>query len=469
MLDTQNQSRSWKWWNQPCGGREVLRYAIPLIISAGSISLMTFTDRMFLMWFSPRAMAASMQAGMFFWTLIALPMGIAAYTNAFVSQYHGSGHHHRIGPAVWQGVGLGLVLTPFLLLFTPLYKSVFIFFGHSPDLVVLEDSYLRLILYGSGPVIATEALATFFYGRGKMRVVMNVNIFFVLLNILLDYCLIFGVGGFPAWGLEGAAIATVIAQWGRLLVMIALMFLADSQEKRFCVFSGMKVDFQLLGRMLYYGGAGSIPTLVDTAAFTCFLMQIGGLGEAEHDATTIAFTLNILTFLPIVGTGIAVTTLVGNQLGKNRPDLAQRATLTAVLIGTVYSAFFGLLFLLFPNQLLSGFAAFTSPDEFAKIQLITTYLLRFVALYLLLDGLCIIFTSAIKGAGDTWFVMVVTGIMAPFVPLGSWIGIHCFGFGLYWCWIVLTVWVYVLGLIFAWRFFQGKWKDMRVIEKELCE
>ncbi len=444
-----------------------MKYAVPLIISAGSISIMNFTDRMFLMWYSPTAMTASMQGGMLFWSLVSLPMAAAGYTNAFVSQYYGSGNNQRIGPVVWQGIGLGLALMPFFLLLEPFCHYIYAFFGHDQDLITLEKSYFRIATWGSGAVIASEAAASFFYGRGKMHVVMNVNIFFLFVNVVLDYCWIFGYAGFPRWGLEGAAIATTLAQWGRLIMLVALMFWADAEEHRFRVRSGIRFDFPLLGRLLYFGGASGIQVFADTASFTLFIMLIGGLGLAASNATTIAFTMNSFTFLPLVGTGIAVTTMVGNQLGHNRADLAARATITAIVIGLAYSLVFGLAFLIFPHTLLKGFAAFTNQEEFSQIETITTHLLQFVALYILLDGVTIILASAIKGAGDTWFVFKITVLLAPLSPLLGWVGIHFLGFGLYWCWIVLTTVVWVFGVVFAWRFFEGKWKKMRVIEKEL--
>ena len=79
------------WWTRPCGGREVLKLALPLVVSAGSWSLMHFVDRMFLLWHSTEAMAAAMPAGLLHFTLLCFPLGMAMYGNAFVAQYQGAG------------------------------------------------------------------------------------------------------------------------------------------------------------------------------------------------------------------------------------------------------------------------------------------------------------------------------------------------------------------------------------------
>lgn len=100
------------WWTRPAGGRELLALALPLIISTASWTVMNFIDRMFLLWHSTDAMAAAMPAGMLYYTVICYPLGVAAYVNTFVAQYHGAGRPERIGVAVWQGVWLGVLTAP---------------------------------------------------------------------------------------------------------------------------------------------------------------------------------------------------------------------------------------------------------------------------------------------------------------------------------------------------------------------
>jgi len=396
-------------------------------------------------------------------------MHIAAYTNTFVSQYNGSGNYHRIGPVVWHGIGFGLLAMPFLLFLEPLGKLIFLFFGHEEQILAMECSYFRLVLLGSGAVIANEAVASFFYGRGKMKVVMIVNLFSVFVNAYLALCWAFGLFGFPRWELEGTAIATALAQWIRLVIFLGLMLLTDWKERRYGLFSGLKFDFPLFKRMMYYGSGSGVHIFMDTLCFSLLIFLVGGLDEIAYHTTTIAFTLNTFTFLPLVGTGIAVATIVGNQLGDNRPDLAERAVKTVFAIGICYVSIFGLAFLLLPNLFFSWFASNLDAETYVKTQTIATHLLRFIAFYLAFDALGIIYSSAIKGAGDTKFVFLVTLCLAPAAPILCFVGIKFFGLGLYWCWSVLTLWVLVTGVIFFLRFRQGHWKKMRVIEKEFWQ
>ena len=95
------------WWTRECGGRDVLEIALPLVVSTGSFAVTLFVDRMFLLWHSATEMAAAMPAGMLHWTMICFPLGIAAYSNTFVAQYHGARRPERIGLATWQALRVG--------------------------------------------------------------------------------------------------------------------------------------------------------------------------------------------------------------------------------------------------------------------------------------------------------------------------------------------------------------------------
>jgi MATE family multidrug resistance protein len=104
------------------------------------------------------------------------------------------------------------------------------------------------------------------------------------------------------------------------------------------------------------------------------------------------------------------------------------------------------------------------PESFASLRRTTTILLRFVAAYCLLDAMNVVFAAALKGAGDTRFIFLANlSLSAPPVVI-IWIGIHYFGLTLEGCWVMLTAWVYALGLAFLVRFLQGHWRHMRVIE-----
>jgi multidrug resistance protein, MATE family len=457
------------WWARPCGGRDVLRIAVPLIISTATWTVMNFTDRMFLLWYSKDAMAAALPAGMVHFAMVCFPLGIASYVNTFVAQYYGAGHPHRVGPAVWQGMRLGLYCFPVFLALVPLSPWIFRLAGHDARLASLETLYFQTALFGTGAEVMAASMAAFFSGRGVTWVVMVVDSSASALNIVLDYAWIFGCYGFPEMGIEGAAWATVVSLWFRAVVYAVLLLLPRFRD-RYRTWSGRGFSPALFKRLLRYGGPSGMQLFVEIAGFTLFLLLVGTLGKDEMAATTLAFNVNCLAFVPTLGLGMALSVLVGQQLGRNNPRLAARATWTSLCMALCYMGTMALVYVLLPNLLLKGHELGMSRGEFAefaKLRDTTVILLRFVAAYCLFDALCVVFAGALKGAGDTRFIMIVSIVLTPMPVAAAWAGIHFLGYGLLWCWIVITLWVSVSGVIYCTRFLQGRWRHIRVIEPEL--
>jgi multidrug resistance protein, MATE family len=160
--------------------------------------------------------------------------------------------------------------------------------------------------------------------------------------------------------------------------------------------------------------------------------------------------------------------MVGQQLGRNQPALASRATWTSLWLAAAYMGAMALVYVLLPDLLLKAHAAVTVPSEFDSIRATTILLLRFVAVYCLFDAVNVVFSGALKGAGDTRFIVLTSLLITPLPLLACWLGISHYGGGLRWCWVVVTVWISAMGLIYGARFLQGRWRHMQVIEPELA-
>jgi len=454
-----------RWWHRPCGGREVLALAGPLVISTMSFTVMTFIDRMFLTHCSLDAVAAAMPAAMLQFTIISFPLGVATYVNTFVAQYHGAQRPRQIGPIVWQGVWIGLLAIPLLLLTSPLAHAYFAWAHHEPHVIKLEITYYDVLIYGSGAVILAGALSSFFTGRGATRVVMAVDSLAALLNGLLAWLWIFGHWGFPRWEIAGAGAATVCAEWFRVLGYAAVM--TAPRYRKYHLLAGWRFRAGLMRQLWTYAAPGGLQWLVECGSFTLFITIVGGLGTLPQAATMLAFNVNSVAWVPMMGMGLAVSTLVGQQLGGNRPDMAARAAWTAFLLAMCYMCSMSLFYLSVPDWFLMGHAAGMDPAKFGPLRDQIVILLRFVAVYCLFDAMNVVFMSAIRGAGDTRFVLC-TSLGTSLVPLGlAWLGIYHWHQGLYWCWTLITLWVCSAGFIYLARFLQGRWRSMRVIEPEL--
>ena len=443
-----------------------MNIALPLVISTASWTVMHFCDRVFLMRFSKQAFAAAMPAGMVYFTLFCFPMSLTGYVTTFVAQYFGAGERKRIGTVTWQGVWIGIIAGPLFLATIPIANAIFANSDHGTEIQRLESLYYQTMALGAGGGIISVALSSFFTGIGKTRVVMFVNAFAALMNIGLDVIFIFGLLGIPRLGIVGAAIATVIAQW---IKVVCYVFVIRRCELAVPFgFANWRVDWTLLKRMFSYGGQSGLQVFVETGAFTLYIIVMGRLGEDELAANTLAFSVNMLAFLPVLGIGMAVSTLVGQQLGRNRPDLAGRATWTALVLGGAYAGFMAILFVTIPDILMMAHLESQSAGELQRLREISTVLLRFVAVFTIMDMAHIVFVSAIKGAGDTKFVLCATLVISSTATALAVLGESSWGWSLYQFWVVLTTWIFLLGVVYWLRFLTGQWRDMRVIEEEFA-
>ncbi len=454
-----------KRWACEAGYRSVLSIAVPLILSTGAWSILHFVDRMFLTWYSPEAIAAAMPAGMLNFTIMSLFLGTAGYVTTFVAQYHGSGQHQRIGPVLWQGIYIAVAGGILHLFLIPLAGPIFRFVGHEPLVQEYEIVYFQVLCLGATPAIASSAIAGFFSGRGKAWPVMWVNVLATALNIIMDYALIFGKWGLPELGMKGAAIATVLSACFSFAIYL-ILFSRSGHESRYYTLRGWMFERPLFLRLMYFGFPSGVQFFLGMAGFTAFILLVGRLGTMELAATNIAFNINNLAFMPMIGFGMAVSVLVGQYLGKGKPDLAQRSVYSSFHLTFLYMASVAAAYLFVPNIFINPFASQADPASFAAIRRTTLILLRFVAIYSLFDALNIVFASAIKGAGDTRFVMFMIAIVSSLaLVVPSYIALVLLQAGIYTAWTIASVYVSILGLVFLFRFLGGKWKSMRVIEQ----
>ena len=445
--------------------RQVLRISLPLVISMSSTMIMEFTDRVFLANYSLDAIAAALPAGIAAFLFISIFLGTAQYLNVFVAQYVGSGRSQRVGAALWQGIYFSILSAILMVGLSYLAQPLFAFGGHPPEVQVLEAIYFKVLCLGSGIYIWGTALSCFFSGRGQTRLVMVITLIGTLFNIPLDYALINGIWFFPQWGIFGAGIATVMS-WSLVSLIFAFMVFTQKNDRVFKVLSHRAFDANLFGRLMRYGIPSAIQFSLDIFAFTFFIFMVGRIGKLELAATNVVFSINSLAFMPLMGFSLGTSTLVGQALGRNQVPEAIAATRATIHIVLVYISLLFVFFLVFPGPLLELFRPQDAASEnFAAISDIGTVLLRFVSAYIFFDALYIVCIGVLKGAGDTRFIMLSIGILSVVVMiLPLVIGVHIFGAGLYFAWSCATGFVFTLFITSYWRYRQGRWKDVRVIE-----
>jgi MATE family multidrug resistance protein len=219
--------------------------------------------------------------------------------------------------------------------------------------------------------------------------------------------------------------------------------------------------------MMRFGVPSGVQFMLDVVAWALFLAFIGRINTLSLTATAVAFQINTLAFMPMIGFSTAVSTLVGRYLGADKPQLAARSTWSAAAMTMLYMGAIAAGYWLVPDMFMWPFAENADPAQFAEVRPMVVNLLLFVGFYCLFDTGNLIFSAAVKGAGDTRFVMYMSVILSWVVLIiPSYLAIRLTEGvrGLYWAWAAATAYVSILAVAFMLRFIAGKWKTMRVIE-----
>jgi MATE family multidrug resistance protein len=440
----------------------MIRLALPLILSSSFMTLQITLDRVLLSQYSTDAVAAAMPAALLYWTVLALLQNTASYATTFVAQYTGAGRPTRVGPAVWQALYFSLGAGLLFLGLIPAAPWIMALGGHSPNVQELEVVYFQYLCCAALPALIVAAVNSFFAGRGDSWTVLKVDVLGLGINAVMVFFLVSGRMGLPALGIKAPGLATAVGSSCSALLALFFFFRREYREP-FHTLSGWKFDRDLFARLMRFGLPNGCQWMLEGLAFTIFLFLVGRLGDTDLAATNVAFSINFVAIIPMLGMGQAVMILVGQRLGQDRPDLAEKSTWTGFRAAWLYMGVLALLYAVMPGPFLYLFAS--EDPKWPVIAELVPVLLRFVALYSLFDSMNLIFSFALRGAGDTRFVTVVCLTLAwPMMVLPTWC-VYYYDWGLNWAWVAATAYIIAQALVFLARFRQGRWRSMRVIER----
>lgn len=438
---------------------------LPLVLAMSATTVMEFTDRIFLSNYSLNAVAAALPAGISAFLFMAFLGGIGGYSSVFIAQYTGRGEKEKVGIVLWQGI--------YFILFCGLFfyflaetagPYIFVLFDHPPQVRILEEQYFTILCKGGVFHVALNTLASFFSGRGITKPVMAMHLIGMTINIPLDYGLIYGRFGLPELGITGAAIATVTASMIPTFILLGLIF-TKKHNDTFGVYRNWRFDPNTVRRMLKFGIPGALQFTVDIFAFTIFTLLVGKLGTLAMAATTVVLSINSVAFMPSMGVSQGLSIMVGQFLGKGNREAAKNSVISGAHLLILYILCIDALFLLFPEMLLSFFIPENGAQDYTEMVTISVTLLQIVSAYLLFDSLYMVFSGALKGAGDTRFMMWSVALFSIiFLVLPCYLGIVVFNFGVIYAWSCILVFVISLCCLSCVRYYKGKWQNMLVIE-----
>ncbi|MBM9518233.1 MATE family efflux transporter [Desulforhopalus vacuolatus] len=445
--------------------RTVLRVCLPLVLSLSATTMMEFTDRIFLANYEIDAISAALPAASVSFLFLVFFGGVSGYAGVFIAQYTGRGDHRKVGSVLWQAIWFSLGAAVVIFILGLFAEPIFAFVGHTARVQQLERTYFSILCNGSVLQLTMVTLSAFLTGRGLTRPVMVITFIGVIINIPLDYALIFGHIGFPECGIGGAAIATVFS-WMVNTLLLAILIFTRHNNKEFAVFDGWRFHRKRFFRLMRFGIPGAMQFTTDVATFTFFILLIGRIGGNALAATNIVFSINSLSFMPAMGASQGVSILVGQALGRGKPKQAKDAVRRASEMLFFYVLLVDIAMLFYPEVLLSPFFVENGPEGQA-VQEMAVILLRIVAAFLFFDAFYMVFSGALRGAGDTAYMMWAAGLTGIFtMVLPVWVGIVFFDISITTAWFAVLAFLAIIFTISLRRYLSGKWQKMIVIEEE---
>jgi MATE family multidrug resistance protein len=281
-------------------------------------------------------------------------------------------------------------------------------------------------------------------------------------NVICNYTLIFGKFGFPALGIRGAALGTNIGAFVGVLVLFILYF---SKQNRidFQIIKSFKFNPEIMKKLLWYGLPQGFESFMSLSAFTTMILLLHSEGEIAATASTIMFNWDYVSFMPLVGIQIAVTSLVGKYMGARDIKSATKVAYSGVITGLVYSAIIFLLYVFATEMLVNFFKPDQASEVFHQAFPMAKSMLRLATIYVLADAVTVAFVGVLRGAGDTHWTMFAFIIMHWLAVANLFISLKIFNASAVTGWGVLVFTFLSFSLVLLHRFKQGKWKSLDII------
>lgn len=431
----------------------------PMMLTAFSMSLMMFADRLILALYSTKAMTAATTASMAVFTVSVSLVGIAGIAETFVGQHNGARDYKRVGEPVWQMLWFCLMSFSVCL---PLayYGAELLVVDPFDDLGV---PYFKWLMYFLPLFPASVVFASFFIGLGMPKIVTIVTILANIINIGLDYGMVLGIEGFlEPMGTAGAAIATTISKLFEVGVMGAL-FLQRKYHLKYNT-RDFKFKFKPFWDCLKIGTPSSVSHMLELSAWTVMMHIMARASEVHVTVLAVGQSIFLLFIFISDGMSKGIGAIVSNYMGAKNMDIIPKTFAASFKILCIFMGLVFLIFAFFNYELVHALVEGDyPPDVMAMIIYYSRWSLVLLGGFLFFDGLTWLIIGILTAAGDTKFVMVCNGLSAwIFGILPLLIMVTYFNPNPVVAWSVIMLYGVGNFCIFYWRYKSGSWRVNRI-------
>ena len=459
--------------------KELFTLAFPVILSNLSRVFMSVVDVAMVGRLGAAALAATGMGAMLFWGALSLVIGIRTGVQTVASRRLGQKKYNQCGTALHNGLFMATVYGfPVSIAGWWLAKDFIPFFINDIKATSLTIEYSSIIFLGLLFSAYSFVFQGFYTGVEKTKIHMRVSITSNIVNVYLNAGLIYGSEGvklffsenvpaltflshlwqwttFPAMGVKGAAIATVVASlW--MFVHYGLYLFSKQIKSRFAVLS-LSVDGEMMNRQLRLAAPQGLQEVFIAAGWSMFYKIVGMIGLIELATTELLFTIMHASFMPALGVGQACSTLVSKYMGENKINKSEASIKESIRLAEYIMGVMGLSFILFPKYYLF---IFTDDPEILRMGI---FGLRMIGAVQFLDAIGFVLWFALSGAGNTLFPAVVESCLTwGVIVLGSYVFGVVLGLGFKALWLLFPIYMGLFAGIMIWKIRKGDWKNIQI-------
>ncbi len=436
--------------------RAILLLAIPMVLEMVLESLFAVVDVFWVGRIGEDAVATVGLTESMLTLVFAIAMGLSLSTTAMVARRIGEGDPEDAAVSGVQAIFLGLILSVGIgvpcWIFAP---DLLRLMGASPAIVAVGTMYARIALGGSGVVMMLFLNNAIFRGAGDAAIAMRLLWLSNIINLALDPCLIFGLGPFPRMGVTGAALATFSGRG--IGVLYQFYRLLRGTERIRVLRRQIRVQWDVLWRLTRLSATGIVQFAIAQSSWIGLVRIVSIFGAAAVAGYTIAIRVVIFAILPSWGLSNAAATLVGQNLGANHPQRAEKSVWRTGIYNMLFLGGIGVVFILLATPIVRIFTH--DPDVVRR----AAACLRIVSYGNVGYAYELVILQAFNGAGDTITPTIVNffGFWIFEIPLAYWLAIHrrLGANGVYWSIVIAEGAIAVASVIL---FRRGKWKKQQI-------
>ncbi|NJB72399.1 MATE family multidrug resistance protein [Saonia flava] len=418
-----------------------LQLAFPVILGMLGHTFVAFADNIMVGQLGTAELAAVSLGNSFVFIAMSLGIGFSTAITPLVAEADGAGNKADGKSALKHGLVLctllGFSLFGLILLFKPMMYHM----DQPVEVVELAMPYLDLVAFSLVPLIVFQAFKQFSDGLSQTKYPMYATVLANIINIILNYLLIFGAFGFPKMGIVGAAIGTLVSRF----VMVAFLWFLLNKKKKFHDyvrgFNFKKIEKKVMQKIISLGFPSALQMFFEVAIFTGAIWLSGVLGKNAQAANQIALNLSSMTFMVGMGLGVAAMIRVGNQKGLKNYNELRRMAQSIFFLTLLLEIVFAILFLLgrhwLPTIYLDVDDVANQMDN-AEVIFLAAKLLLVAAVFQISDGVQVVVLGALRGLQDVKIPTLITfiaywligfpisfylGLYTSFKSTGIWIGL----------------------------------------------